>query len=80
MFSPPRKLAYHFLDLAQQDQMEIAQTLGLLEDGDRGLHEDKLFRSLFRRAAQRGKLGDLWSEVEKRHPDGVPDENPFLIP
>ena len=80
MFSPPRRLVYHFLDLPQHIQMEIAQGLGLLEDADRGLQEEKLFRDLFRRAAERGKLADLWSEVEKRHPDGVPGENPFLIP
>ncbi len=79
MFSPPRRLAYHFLDLPQHIQMEIAQALGLLQDDDKGLRDDKLFRSLFRRATERGKLADLWSEVEKIHPEGEPGKNPFLI-
>jgi len=39
--------------------------------------DDELFRRFFRRAAGNGKLSDLWSEVEKRHPDGEPEKNPF---
>lgn len=79
MFSPPRRLVYHFLDLPQHVQMEIAQAVGLLQDDDKGLQDDKLFRSLFRRATDRGKLADLWTEVEKRHPEGEPSKNPFLV-
>jgi len=77
VFNPPRRLAYHFLDLPYHVQMEIAQALHLLQDEDRDQLDDELFRRFFRRAAGSGKLSDLWSEVEKRHPDGEPEKNPF---
>src|SRR5260370_42026701 len=59
MFSPQRKLAYHFLELPRHVQAEIARTLGLLQDEDKNLQDDQLFRNLFRRATERGKLADL---------------------
>jgi hypothetical protein len=77
VFSPPRKLAYHFLDLPYHIQMEIAQTLSLLQDEDRDQLDAELFRRFFRRASESGKLPDLWDAVEKKHPDGEPDKNPF---
>ena len=77
VFNPPRRLAYHFLDLPYHVQMEIAQTLDLLQDEDRDQLDDELFRRFFRRAAGSGKLPDLWNEVEKKHPDGEPEKNPF---
>jgi hypothetical protein len=77
VFSPLRKLAYHFLDLPYHMQMEIAQALGLLQDEDKDQLDAELFRRFFRRATESGKLSDLWNEVEKKHPDGEPDKNPF---
>jgi hypothetical protein len=77
VFAPPRKLAYHFLDLPYHVQMEIAQALALLRDEDKDQLDAELFRRFFRRAAESGKLPDLWSEVEKHHPDGERDTNPF---
>ena len=77
VFNPPRKLVYHFLELAKHDQLEIAGTLGLLAAEDEDLQDDQLFRNIFRRARELGKLADLWTAVEKRHPNGEPDKNPF---
>ena len=77
VFSPPRRLVQHFLDLPKHVQMEIARALGLLHDEDKGQPDAELFRLLFRRATESGKLSGLWDAVEKNHPDGKPDENPF---
>jgi hypothetical protein len=77
VFSPPRRLVQHFLDLPKHVQMEIVRALGLLQDEDKGQPDAELFRLFFRRATESGKLSDLWDAVEKNHPDGKPDENPF---
>jgi hypothetical protein len=77
MFSAPRRLAYRFMVLPYHEQIEIAQNLKLIEDEDKGVPETELFRRFFRRAADRGQLPDLWREVEKKHPDGRPNVNPF---
>ena len=79
MFSPARRLAYHFLDLPRQTQLEIVQKLGFPETEAKGLGDTELFQLLFRGATERGKLADLWIEVEKKHPQGEPDKNPFLV-
>jgi hypothetical protein len=78
MFSPARILANHFLELPTQVQMEIVRTLDLLEEEDATLQSNQLFRNIFRRATERGKLASLWTEVETRHSDGEPGKNPFL--
>jgi len=77
MLSAPRKLAYRFLDLPYHVQIEIAQALNLLKDEDEGQSEDELFRRFFHRAADEGRLGELWREVEKKYTDGEPENNPF---
>jgi hypothetical protein len=77
VFSPPRRLVQHFLDLPKHVQIEIARALGLIHDADKDQPDAELFRLLFRRATESGKLTDLWDAVEKNHPDGKPDENPF---
>jgi len=71
-----RRLTYRFLTLAFRHQMAIAQSLNLLTDEDRALSNDVLFREVFRRAADRGLLGKLWQETERRHSDPA-DFNPF---
>ncbi len=78
VFNPPRQLVYHFLELAKHEQLEIAGALGLLSAEDEGLQNDDLFRNIFRRARQLGKLAELWDEVEKKHPQGETDKNPFV--
>jgi hypothetical protein len=73
--SPSRKLAYHFLELPRQAQTQIVRDFGLAVEGEEERHE--LFRTLFQRATESGKLGDLWNAVEEMHPKGRPEENPF---
>ncbi len=77
VFSPPLRLVQHFLDLPKHVQMEVAHALGLIHDQDTGRPDAELFRLWFRRATENGKLADLWDAVERNHPDGRPDENPF---
>jgi hypothetical protein len=72
-----RQLINHFYDLSRSLQDEVAEALGLLEKGDNDILEDEWCRVLFQRASQAGKLRDLWVEVEKRHDDGEPENNPF---
>jgi hypothetical protein len=73
-----RQLIDHFLDLPRYTQDEIAQTLGLLKDGDANILEDQWCGVFFQRSAQSGKLRELWDEVEKRHENGEPEKNPFV--
>ena len=77
VFNPKRRLAYRFLDLPYHVQMAIAEALGLLQDDDKSQPAAEQFRRFFKRATDSGKLPDLWEEVEKKHPDGEPDKNPF---
>lgn len=72
-----RQLINHFYDLSRSSQDEVAEVLGLLEKGDSEILEDEWCRVLFQRAMQRGKLRELWDEVEKRHELGEPENNPF---
>lgn len=80
VFNPARRLAYRFLDLPDHVQTGIAQTLGLLQNDDKGQPSAEQFRRFFRRATANGKLPNLWHEVEKQYPDGEPDKNPFSSP
>jgi hypothetical protein len=78
MLGSRRQLIHHFLDLPRHTQDEIAQTLGLLKDGDSGILEDQWCGVLFQRADQAGKLHELWNEVETRHEYGEPEKNPSI--
>jgi hypothetical protein len=78
--SPTRRLAYRFIDLPTHEQQEIIETLGLVESGDEDLPQDEKRRLAFRRASQAEKLAEFWREVERRHSDGKPEENPFRTP
>jgi len=80
VFSPPRKLVQHFLELHLHRKMEVAQALGAPEDRNKIPRDPELFRRIFQHAAEQGKLPSLWREIETRHPDGEPDENPFEEP
>jgi predicted phosphodiesterase len=74
---PTRRLTYRFLTLPYHERMEIAHSLGLLQDEDKGLQDAELFKRFFRRAREREKLGQLWNEIEGRHHDGKHADNPF---
>jgi hypothetical protein len=78
MVGSKRQLINHFLDLPRYAQDEIAQILGLLKDGDDEILEDLWCGVLFQRADERGKLRELWDEVERRHENGEPEKNPFV--
>jgi hypothetical protein len=78
MVGSRRQLIHHFLDLPRHVQDEMAQTLGLLKDGDSDILEDQWCGVLFQRADQAGKLRELWDQVEKRHESGEPEKNPFV--
>ncbi len=80
VFNPARRLAYRFLDLPSHVQHEIVEALGLIQEEDRGRPADEQFNLYFRRAAENGKLADLWQQVEQRYPDGDPGKNPFPKP
>jgi hypothetical protein len=75
--SPSQTLAYHFVELPSQFQRQIARLFGVLKEGDESLRGDPLFRALFREATAKGKLAELWEEVESKRPNGRPKENPF---
>lgn len=73
---PDRRLTYRFLTLPFHVRVELANTLGLLQDDDKAASDRVLFQRIFKRAAERGLLAQLWSEVEQRH--GAPaDPNPY---
>lgn len=77
--SRERRLTYRFLTLPFRHQISIANSLDILNDADGALSDQTLFRLLFRRAAERGLLQQLWDETEKRHDDPA-DFNPFETP
>jgi hypothetical protein len=71
-----RLLTYRFLTLSYPARFEVAQSLSLLDESDRGLSETETYRLWFKRAMDRNQLDALWEAVEKRH--GAPSEsNPF---
>ena len=77
VFNPRRRLAHRFLELPYHLQVAVTNGLGLLQDDDKKESTNEQFRRVFQRASEQGKLADLWREVEKKHPDGEPEKNPF---
>jgi len=73
---PERRLIYTFYSLPYHRRVALAQRLDLITDEDKNLPEEVLFPRLFRRAAERGILKDLWRLVEEQR-GGVPTDNPF---
>lgn len=73
-----RRLTYRFLMLPFRRQITVAKNLDVLTDADRVLSDEALFRVLFKRAAEKGLLGKLWTETEKLHDDPA-HFNPFQI-
>lgn len=71
-----RRLTYRFLTLPFRHQIAIAQSLNVLTDADQALSDEALFRELFKRAMEKGLLGKLWEETEKRQADPA-TFNPF---
>ena len=68
--NPLRRLTYRFLNLSYRVRIDIAQTLDLLQDEDKGLSEVEKFKNFYLRAKRENKLEHFWSEVEKRYSDG----------
>jgi predicted phosphodiesterase len=79
LMNPERRLAFRFFDLPYTRRMEVVQFLGLISDEDEHLREDERYRRYFIRTKERGLFHQLWREVESRHPDGRPDDNPFPV-
>jgi GTPase-associated adaptor domain/Calcineurin-like phosphoesterase len=75
--SAPRRLAYRFLALSYPHQQEIATSLNLLEESDKGLPDIELFQRVFRRAAERSQLAEMWKRVESLHGESKDTINPF---
>ena len=76
--NPARRLTYRFLSLPYIARIRVAQTLGLLEEDDKKVHEDaELFKRFFRRAQEKKVLKQLWDEVEKYHGEDKRTENPY---
>lgn len=71
-----RRLTFRFLTLPFRLQFSVATSLNVLTDDDRALSDEALFQVVFLRAAERGLLGRLWEETEKRHADPA-TFNPF---
>lgn len=74
---PNRRLTYLFLSLPFHLRLEVAQKLGLFLPEDRDLSDSDLFARIFRRAAEKTRLGELWLEVEKRSGTPMQPTNPF---
>jgi len=77
VFNPRRRLAHRFLELPYHSQVAVASNVGLLDEEDKKESSNEQFRRLFQRAFDQGKLAALWREVEKQHPYGEPEKNPF---
>jgi hypothetical protein len=71
-----RKLTYRFMDLPHHTKLKIAQSLGLIRDEDEGLRDAELYRRYFDRAAEMGKLADLWRAVENEY-GNAKEDNPY---
>ncbi len=77
VLDPGRRLAYRFLSLPYQRRLAIALRLALLEDEDSGVADAELYKRLFRRAREQGKLGELWTAVESEHSGDATAANPY---
>ena len=75
---PLRRLTYRFLSLPYHVRIEIAGRLDLLADEDKDTSDADLFRRVFRRASERGRLGALWTETERKQKDSDTGANPFI--
>jgi hypothetical protein len=72
-----RLLTYRFLTLPYPARFQVAQSLGLLDEDDRGLTETETYRLWFKRAADRHQLEALWDAVERQQPTSPVASNPF---
>lgn len=70
-------LSFRFLSLPFHKRMEVANELHLLDDGDNQIDDAELFKRIFRRAAERTQLRELFDTVERMHTGRSPTDNPF---
>lgn len=71
------QLAGHFLELTPQKREDVAKRLGLLPPDYQSLGRIELAKRIFGAARQNCRLADLWTEVERIHPEGTPVPNPY---
>lgn len=71
------QLAGHFLELTPQKREDVAKRLGLLPPDYQSLGRIELAKRIFGAARQNNRLADLWTEVERIHPEGTPVPNPY---
>jgi predicted MPP superfamily phosphohydrolase len=77
VLDPDRRLAYRFLILPYQKRIAVALSLGLLEDEDSAVADAELYKRLFRRAREQGKLEALWEAVEIEHAGESAQPDPY---
>jgi len=77
VFSSSKRLAFWFLNLTYDKQVEIALALNLVEPDGPALTREELASLVFKSAKEKGKLGELWNLVRKQNNDEVDEENPF---
>jgi hypothetical protein len=77
VFSPSKRLAFRFLNLAYHKQVEIALALRLVKPGGQALTREQLSALVFKTAREKGKLAELWNLVKKEYKDEVEEVNPF---
>jgi hypothetical protein len=77
VFSPSKRLAFRFLNLAYHKQVEIALSLKLVKSGGPSLTREELSALVFKSAREKRKLAALWNLVNKEYNDVVEEENPF---
>jgi len=59
-----RRLTYRFLSLPFTKQMEVAQSVDLLEPNDKGIQDQQLFQLFFMRARDRNLVEKLASAID----------------
>jgi len=77
LMEPKRKLVYRFLSLPYNQIIEIAVTLNLLTDKDKGVEGLELFKRFIERAEKREMMDKLWDAVEQKYGNANATENPF---
>jgi len=75
--SASHTLVVHFLELSFDKQREVAGAVGFTPPSPVEASDAELFRRILQHAKGSGKVADLWTAVESRHPKGTPGSNPF---
>lgn len=73
-----RRLVYMFLSLPYLQRIEVAFSLGVIEESDRNMSDIQKSQAYFTRASERDILDQLWDKVVSLIPDCKYRENPFI--